>query len=662
MKYVALLSGGKDSCYNLLHCARNGHVLIAAASLRPPEGKEELDSYMYQTVGQDAVQFVAEALDVPLYRQVISGSAVSQESEYGGRSGNDKSGVQGDETEDMLALLSTVKKHHPDVSGVSVGAILSNYQRVRVEHVCQRLGLTPLAYLWQRDQKELLLEMVEAGMEAIIIKVAGIGLLPRHLGQTLAQMQSTLLHLNEMYGSHICGEGGEYETLTLDCPLFKRRITLTETETVIHSDNDFATVAYLRIKNATLEDKPGRILEPTIPTLLDSRFSELEEKLAQTNTVNAPIEPAHAAASEIHNEPILQAPTHHERRHWVAVGQVQSKALESNLTIEQEVKDCFEQMRARLEAYSLRLEDVCNISIFLSDMSLFPRVNAVYGSYFGTSPPSRACVAVDLPSPIRVRLECIARRTNAQERRQALHVQGMSYWAPANIGPYSQANILDDRVFISGQIGLIPNSLTLPSSQSLVREIALSFQHVERILSALEAGAGGTWKGKSQLDIYWVANIKDIPVVKAAREYLYSAERTPSLFAVVKELPRGALVEKQSLFHTCRVLKIPDEEEDYPTWVNEEPLWSYSWERTTASDQISCAVSLIPESRASCVVISIHQQETLIDYLHKLELAAKKVRINDEIDFDLRNEAISVRLFYKVSAKPHSGNFISPYC
>ena len=39
MKYVALLSGGKDSCYNLLHCEKNGHELIAAASLRPVAGK-----------------------------------------------------------------------------------------------------------------------------------------------------------------------------------------------------------------------------------------------------------------------------------------------------------------------------------------------------------------------------------------------------------------------------------------------------------------------------------------------------------------------------------------------------------------------------------------------------------------------------------------------
>ena len=69
------------------------------------------------------------------------------------------------------------------VTGVAVGAILSDYQRVRVESVCLRLGLTPLAYLWQRDQSELLQEMVLAGMESVLVKVACLGLDKRHLGK-----------------------------------------------------------------------------------------------------------------------------------------------------------------------------------------------------------------------------------------------------------------------------------------------------------------------------------------------------------------------------------------------------------------------------------------------------------------------------------------------
>lgn len=70
-----------------------------------------MDSFLYQTVGQDAIETVTSALDVPLYRRVITGSAVEQGSEYGVRNKNAKEagGVQGDETEDLFDLLMSVK-------------------------------------------------------------------------------------------------------------------------------------------------------------------------------------------------------------------------------------------------------------------------------------------------------------------------------------------------------------------------------------------------------------------------------------------------------------------------------------------------------------------------------------------------------------------------
>lgn len=107
---------------------------------------------MYQTVGQDAIEVVAAAMDLPLIRRVINGTAVDQGSEYGDR--RSIGSVAGDETEDLFELLSEVKvrsflgpplvrlslnthlqERFPEVQAVSVGAILSNYQRVRVEHV-----------------------------------------------------------------------------------------------------------------------------------------------------------------------------------------------------------------------------------------------------------------------------------------------------------------------------------------------------------------------------------------------------------------------------------------------------------------------------------------------------------------------------------------------
>lgn len=69
------------------------------------------------------------------------------------------------------------------------------------QYSCNRLSLTPLSYLWQRDQAELLSEMIEAGMKAVLIKVAGIGLTPKHLGKTLAEMQPTLIKLVSCFPS-----------------------------------------------------------------------------------------------------------------------------------------------------------------------------------------------------------------------------------------------------------------------------------------------------------------------------------------------------------------------------------------------------------------------------------------------------------------------------
>ena len=157
---------------------------------------------MYQTVGHEAVQLVADAMELPLIRRDIVGGSVAVGMEY--------ATTAGDEVEDLHLLLQDVQAAYPDVQGVSVGAILSNYQRIRVEHVCSRLGLTSLGYLWQRNQRELLAEMIACETVAVAVKVAAVGLEPhKHLGKTLAALQPTLLKLEKQFEVHVCGEGGE---------------------------------------------------------------------------------------------------------------------------------------------------------------------------------------------------------------------------------------------------------------------------------------------------------------------------------------------------------------------------------------------------------------------------------------------------------------------
>ncbi|XP_048187771.1 diphthine--ammonia ligase [Perognathus longimembris pacificus] len=250
MRVAALISGGKDSCYNMMQCISAGHQIVALANLRPDEnqvGTDELDSYMYQTVGHHTIDLYAEAMALPLYRRTIRGKSLD--------TGHLYSKCEGDEVEDLYELLKLIKEKE-EVEGISVGAILSDYQRVRVENVCKRLNLQPLAYLWQRNQEELLHEMIESDIQAVIIKVAALGLDPdKHLGKTLNEMEPYLLELSKKYGVHVCGEGGEYETFTLDCPLFKKKIIVDSSEVVVHSADAFAPVAYLRFLEAHLEDK-----------------------------------------------------------------------------------------------------------------------------------------------------------------------------------------------------------------------------------------------------------------------------------------------------------------------------------------------------------------------------------------------------------------------
>ena len=146
---------------------------------------------------------------------------------------------------------------------------------------------------------------------------------------------------------------------------------------------------------------------------------------------------------------------------WTSVGNIHRDLRDvSDIPLEDEVRECFHilqsmdinQGRARrladsgpqgcLSEQSLSFSHIANMNVFISSMEDFASINAVYATYFGVSPPARACVSVDLPHPLRVVLDCVAYAEQTKDDRKALHVQGLSYWAPANIGPYSQAIIV----------------------------------------------------------------------------------------------------------------------------------------------------------------------------------------------------------------------------
>jgi diphthine-ammonia ligase len=255
MKTLALLSGGKDSIYNMMHCIAHGHVIVGIGHLCPPESVQELDSYMYQSVGHMVLPFVAECLELPLYQRTITGTFKNTDYDY--------STCTGDEVEDLFYLVKHVIDNHcPDLEALSVGAICSNYQRIRVEHIAKRLGLSVLSYIWGKDQIDLVTDMMYCGIDAIIIKTATMGLDRKHLGKSLKELFPMLIDLKKKWDINVAGEGGEYESLVLDCPLFKKkRIILEEIDILVHRDTLDAPVNILIPKIIKLVDKEDRSID-----------------------------------------------------------------------------------------------------------------------------------------------------------------------------------------------------------------------------------------------------------------------------------------------------------------------------------------------------------------------------------------------------------------
>ncbi|XP_068437285.1 diphthine--ammonia ligase isoform X2 [Clinocottus analis] len=553
MKVVALISGGKDSCYNMMQCVAAGHRIVALANLRPAN-TDELDSYMFQTVGHQAIELFAEAMDLPLYRRTIQGLSLDTSRNY--------SVTKGDEVEDLYELLHLVKEKE-GVEAVSVGAILSDYQRIRVENVCLRLGLQPLAYLWRRDQESLLSEMISSDLHAVLIKVAALGLDPeKHLGKPLADMEPHLKQLSQKYGVHICGEGGEYETFTLDCPLFKRKMVIDAVEKVIHSADAFAPVGYLNFTAIHTENKDEDVVARALPhgscpcqNAIDKMTEEVEyADQAQDNqqefTSNCDL-----SCQQGHALPPSCSPRSSKGYQWISgINGLQCR----DLGIQDQTSAAFKQLQSELDSRGWKMKDILLVHLYVRSMEDFVPLNTVYKKHFGLNPPARVCVQAPLPACQLLQMDCLLHdwteplQEGCFHQREALHVQSLSHWAPANIGPYSQALRVDDSVFCAGQIALVPCVMQLVKAGTRT-QAHLSFSYVKKVLEAVISSL--TLAHVVQAHCY-ITRHQDIPMIRSMWESMLRAadeekdllwepeiKPAPLSLVVVPALPKGAAFE-----------------------------------------------------------------------------------------------------------------------
>lgn len=511
MKFVALVSGGKDSCFNVLHCLKQGHELVATANLYPKdESLQELDSYMFQTVGHDVVSYYGECTGLPLFRRpILLGGSKNLDMNY--------TRTADDEIEDLYSLLLEVKNEIPDLEAVSVGAILSSYQRTRVEDVCRRLNLTVLSYLWQRDQLELMTEMCfmsndhsdaqecPGRLDARIIKVAAIGLDQTHLNKSLPEIFPVMRKLNRIYDVHICGEGGEFETMVLDAPFFSKkrlRIASEEIDTSDRSNGVYSVRLGVSLEERNAEvDIKSQLDKLPVPGLLNEKWSALLDSLKSLDSSWTQPEPSPKFLPVDGFKP--QTSVSHAGS-LVFISNI--RPTDTGTSLRSQALEVFQKLDKFLQEQRLSPSQAINCNLLLSSMSDFALVNEVYNEYFdiskyGPLPPSRACVETNLLGEgyllqlsIVFDMASQVHRSSTQSllypNKNGLHVQGRSYWAPCNIGPYSQATWLKEDVnqvtYISGQIALNPGSMDMVERDRKLQSV-LSLRHFDTLKSATGA-------------------------------------------------------------------------------------------------------------------------------------------------------------------------------
>jgi asparagine synthase (glutamine-hydrolysing) len=155
------------------------------------------------------------------------------------------------ELHDLEQALKKAKEQY-HIKGIVSGALFSTYQRDRIEHICDKLGLKIFAPLWHKQPDAHMEELLHAGFEIIFTAVAADGLDKSWLNRKITKTDiEKLKKIREKTYLNIAGEGGEFESVVLDCPLFKKKLIITKSEIIEENKN----TAQLLITKAVLSKK-----------------------------------------------------------------------------------------------------------------------------------------------------------------------------------------------------------------------------------------------------------------------------------------------------------------------------------------------------------------------------------------------------------------------
>jgi len=205
MKCAVLFSGGKDSAFAAYLVKKIGYDISCLISVI----SENPESYMFHTPSITKVKKQSTVMNIPLLTQKTKGK-------------------KEEELKDLENAIYKAKKEF-NIDSVVTGSIESAYQASRIQKICVSQKVECFNPLWQKDQFELLNDLIKYNFKIVIIGVFAYPLdrswLGREINQKFIKDISTLYH---EYKINPAGEGGEFETFVLNCPLFSNELKISD--------------------------------------------------------------------------------------------------------------------------------------------------------------------------------------------------------------------------------------------------------------------------------------------------------------------------------------------------------------------------------------------------------------------------------------------------
>lgn len=214
MNAVASISGGKDSIYALYTALKEELKINYLLFINNGSKAHRMNRWL--------LKLVSDALEIPM---VTANKEIS----------------------DVKRVLSNLKAKVL-VSGVMTTPEHMDWYR----EICDPIGVKHYAPLWGMDPLSALNNMKELGFQILIIEVnTSLGCYRSWLGKKLdGAVFEELKELEDKQKINPIGEFGEYHTFVLDCPIYRKKINILDSENIWENAK-----GYTLIKDACLQPK-----------------------------------------------------------------------------------------------------------------------------------------------------------------------------------------------------------------------------------------------------------------------------------------------------------------------------------------------------------------------------------------------------------------------